>query len=69
MKINLEDPKSEAVFVEHMDEKSQTTGLEAIDVEARYGFTPKERARIQRRVDFRVVPIIGLMLGIALMGK
>jgi hypothetical protein len=69
MSTNDENLKPEAIFVEQMEKDSQAAQDEALDPEARYGFTPQQRAQIRRRVDYRVVPILGLMLGIALMDR
>ncbi|KAF2467909.1 phthalate transporter [Lindgomyces ingoldianus] len=63
---DLHVAKSEALHVEDMEEQSYA-GKE--EVEGQESFTPKEVARIQRVVDWRVVPILGLMLGISLMDR
>lgn len=69
MPTNNGDLKPEAMFVEQMEKESQATRNEIDDPEGRYGFTSKQRAQIRRRVDFRLVPILGLLLGIALMDR
>lgn len=61
--------KNETVLVENMEEKPQIIHSNNNDVEVQSPFSVKERARIRRTVDYRVVPIIGLMLGIALMDR
>lgn len=61
--------KSEAVFVEDAEARSNNMPASKEDVEVQTRFTPEEIKRILRRVDYRVVPILGLMLGVALMDR
>ncbi|KAF2658362.1 MFS general substrate transporter [Lophiostoma macrostomum CBS 122681] len=60
--------KNEVVFVEKM--AGGPVGHDSKrDVEVQSRFSPAEEAKIRRRVSYRVVPILGLMLGIALMDR
>jgi hypothetical protein len=60
--------KNEVVLVEKMSERPAGQNSKQ-DVEVQSRFSPQEEARIRRRVSYRVVPILGLMLGIALMDR
>lgn len=54
------------------DEKlpsDQTMDKSKIEEESAEMFTPKEAAAIRRRIDFRLIPALGLMYGISLMDR
>lgn len=67
--IDHQAAKNEATFMENIEEKPQIIHNNNHDVDVQSPFTAKERARIRRTVDYRILPILGLMLGIALMDR
>lgn len=53
-----------------LDHFEDASGVDdKIDHEADERFTPKEAAAIRRRIDFRLIPALGLMYGISLMDR
>lgn len=56
----------------HFEEKLESTTTHAVDSvgsEVDYGFSPEEEKRIRRRIDRRLVPVLGIMYCVSLMDR